>query len=356
MAVHFHPLKVKAVNRETEDCVSIVLDIPDELKETYQFEAGQNITIKHRQDGGDELRRSYSICTAPHEQQLKVAVKKVAGGSFSNYANTVLKAGDVLEVLPPTGRFTVKQTGTHFLAIAAGSGITPVIGNIKHILATQPKAVVYLVYASKTRQGIIFFEELEALKNVYLNRFSVVYVLSQEFTEVALNHGRINTEKLNLLQRIIPFAKINEAFICGPEQLIFEAAAFLEGAGIPKSNIHFELFNTPGVPQLNKAEKSASNVDTEASSIKINLDGRQFQFMLNEAGNSILDAALQAGADLPYACKGGVCSTCRAKLVSGEVAMDINYALEAEEVAAGFILTCQSHPKTKEVVIDFDVK
>lgn len=355
MAVHFHQLKVKEVKKETEDCVSITLDVPQELQEIFEYREGQNITVKH-EEAGEEIRRSYSICAAPYEKKIKVAVKKVTGGKFSSFANDVLQAGQELMVMPPTGKFNVKQQAGNFLVIAAGSGITPVLSIIKHILQTQPQSHATLLYGNKNRQSIIFFEELEGLKNIYMERFACHYILSRERTDVPLNYGRLGTEKLEAFSPLIKFKEITEAFICGPEEMIFSSAAFLEKTGMEKENIHFELFTTPGVLQKTKQAEVIEEDDAPKSKITIKLDGRSLDIFLGYKGSSILDAALQQGADLPFACKGGVCCTCRAKLVKGEVHMDVNYALEKEEVEAGFILTCQSHPLTEEVVIDFDVK
>lgn len=360
MAVHFHPLKIKDIKKETADCVSVSFEVPQDLRDEFLFREGQNITIKKFIDGQD-LRRSYSLCTAPHEQEIKVAIKKVDGGLFSGFANDGLKKGDVLEVLPPVGKFNAKlSTGRpgNYLAIAAGSGITPVISIIKHTLQTQEGSNFTLVYGNKSRSSIIFFEELEALKNKYIQRFNFINILSREKTEADINHGRIDTNKLKALQQQLSFKSFDNIYLCGPEQMIFGARDFFESLGIETHKIHFELFTTPGQP----LEKRISTViekttDTGSkSNITVKLDGRSFDFELGQNGEAILDAALKQGADLPYACKGGVCCTCRAKLVSGEVIMDANYALEAEEVAQGFILTCQSHPRSESVVVDFDVK
>lgn len=358
MAVHFHPLKIKNIKKETGECVSVSFDVPESLATEFLFKEGQNITIKAVVDG-TEIRRSYSLCTAPHEKEIKVAIKAVYGGAFSTFAQN-LKKGDVLEVLPPVGKFNARLSGQggNYLAIAAGSGITPVISIIKHTLQTQPGSNFTLIYGNKSRGSIIFFEELEALKNKFIQRFNFINVLSREKTDATINYGRIDTEKLNALQQLVDFKNFDSAYICGPEEMIFAAAAFLENTGLKKSNIHFELFTTPGQKNVIKQKATTENTTGGGpkSNITIKLDGRSFDFELNRSGESILDAALQQGADLPYACKGGVCCTCRAKLVSGEVEMDVNYALEAEEVERGFILTCQSHPRSEKVVVDFDVK
>lgn len=358
MAVHFHPLTVKKVNRETADCVSVSFQVPLELVTEFAYKEGQNITIKTNIDG-NEIRRSYSLCTAPYENEIRVAIKKVGGGLFSKFANDLLKPGDILEVLPPVGKFNArpgKNSAGRYLAIAAGSGITPVISIIKHTLQTEPASSFTLLFGNKSRSSIIFFEELEGMKNKYMQRFNLINILSQERTDADLNYGRINGEKLVALQPLINYKTFDSIYLCGPEALVFGASAFFEELGIEKERIHFELFTSPGQSQQKQQVAVAAADQTAGSHISIKLDGRQFDFVLGTNGPSILDAALQQGADLPYACKGGVCCTCRAKLVSGTVAMDVNYALEPEEVAQGYILTCQSHPTSESVVVDFDTR
>ncbi len=358
MAVHFHALKVKAITKETADCVSVSFNVPNELAADFVFTEGQNITLRTTING-EELRRSYSLCVAPHEKELKVAIKKVDTGLFSSYANDVLKVGDVLDVMPPTGRFTSKNKAGNYLAIAAGSGITPILSIIKHLLHTQRDSTFTLIYGNKSRSAIIFFEEIEALKNKFMQRFSCINILSRERTDAAINYGRIDAEKLLSLNKLLDFKSFDDAYLCGPEAMIFSSAAFLEKEGIAKANIHFELFTSSvnkGQKAVDKGQESKEIDNSPKSNVVIKLDGRTFEFALGYKADNILDAALAQGADLPYACKGGVCCTCRAKLIEGKVHMDVNYALEDEELAQGFILTCQSHPLTENVVVDFDVK
>ena len=358
MAVHFHLLKIKAVRKETPDCVSVLFDIPDDYRDDFIFEQGQNITIKKEIDG-EEIRRSYSICSAPFENELRVAIKKVDAGKFSSFANLVLKAGDVLEVLPPTGKFNTKlnpENKKQYLAFAAGSGITPVISIIKTTLQTEPGSSFTLVFGNRGRQSIIFFEELEGLKNKYLSRFNFINILSREKTDAPINFGRINDDKLTELKRLIDYKTIDEFFICGPEEMIFCVKDFLENLDIDKKKIHFELFTTPGQKKLTDDRKQMTESTGPKSRITVKLDGRSFDFELGFDNDSILDAALKQGADLPFACKGGVCCTCKARLLEGQVEMDVNWGLEQEEVEQGFILTCQSHPTTEKVVVDFDIK
>ena len=358
MAIHFHKLTVKEIKKQTPDCVSVSFDIPKELHTDFAFAQGQNITLKKMIDG-EEVRRSYSICTAPFENELTVAVKKVDGGKFSSYANDVLKSGDEIEVLPPTGKFnTVLNPANkkNYVAFAAGSGITPVISIIKTTLQKEPQSNFTLVFANRNRASIIFFEELEGLKNKYLQRFNFINLLTRERTDADIFFGRIDNEKLNQLNKLIDYNKQDEFFICGPEEMIFCVKDFLEAKSIDKKKIHFELFTTPG------ADKQKSNaVKKEAagkikSTVQIKLDGRTVEFPMGFESSSILDEALKQGADLPFACKGGVCCTCKAKLLEGKVEMDVHWGLEEEEIKQGFILTCQSHPVTEKVVIDFDVR
>ncbi len=334
MAVHFHKLKVKEVKAETPECVSIAFEIPGNLKDEFLFEQGQNITIK-KEINGEELRRSYSICSAPYENELRVAVKLVEGGMFSAFANSTLKAGDELDVLPPTGKFNCKLLHTnqkHYVAFAAGSGITPVISIIKTTLQTEPASRFTLIFGNRGRSTIIFFEELEGLKNKFLNRFNFINILSREKTDAPINFGRINFEKLTALNKLIDYKNTDEFFICGPQEMIFCVKEFLEASGIDKKKIHFELFTTPGQKQATAAShESLPITNSPVSKITVKLDGRSFDFDLGHTGESILDAALKQGADLPFACKGGVCCTCKAKLIKGEVEMEVNWGLEQEE-------------------------
>ena len=359
MSIHFHKLKIKDIRRETNDCVSISFEIPPNLKDSFSFQHGQNITIK-KEINGEEARRSYSICSSPYENELRVAVKKVEGGAFSTLANSFLKTGDELEILPPTGKFNTTLDQKHkknYLAFAAGSGITPVISIIKTTLQTETASSFTLVYGNRSRASIIFFEELEGLKNKYMNRFNLVHVLSRERTDAPINYGRIDIEKLNELSRMLNYSSFDEIFICGPETMIFSVKELLEQKDIDKKKIHFELFTTPGQQQAKgNKQQIPENTGTLKSKITVKLDGRTFDFDLGFDDDAILDAALKQGADLPYACRGGVCCTCKARLLEGEVAMDVHWGLEEEEIQQGYILTCQSHPKTGKVVVDFDVK
>ncbi len=358
MAVHFHSLRIKQVKKETADCVSISFEVPDNLKPAFEFTQGQNITLKTTIDG-EELRRSYSICSAPYENELKVAVKKVAGGKFSTYANEILSAGMQMDVLSPTGKFyTVlhPQNKKSYVAFAAGSGITPVLSIIKTALSQEPASVFTLVYCNKNRQSIIFFEELEALKNKYMHRFQFIPLLSRETTDNPAMTGRIDKNKLTTLGKLIDYNNTDEFFICGPEEMIFCVKDFLEQCGIEKKKIHFELFATTRITKQYASEDKISNPGQTKSSIQLHADGHTMNFVMDFNGYTILDAAIQLGAELPFACKGGMCCTCKAKLLEGKVRMHVHWGLEDEEVEKGYILTCQSHPLTEKVVVDFDAR
>lgn len=357
MAIHFHPLRITEVRKETNDCVSIAFDVPEELQQTFQFSQGQNLTVK-TSINGEEIRRSYSICSCPLDKELRIAVKKVPGGLFSGWANQHLKEGETLEVMPPTGKFFTPlnaEQSKNYLAVAAGSGITPVLSIIKTTLLTEPLSNFTLIYGNRNRGSIIFREELEALKNRFINRLSIIHVLSRETMDTPVNSGRIDSEKiLQLKDRLVNFNEIDEAFLCGPEAMIRSVSATLEDLGMPKNKIHFELFHAPGMAasQQQKVEKLSET--GPISKVTVKLDGVAFSFDLAYEAQSILDAALANGADLPFACKGGVCATCKAKITEGEVTMNTNYALEQDELDAGFVLTCQAHPRTEKVTIDFD--
>ena len=362
---HFQKLVVEDIRRETADCVSIAFSVPPGLKEAFRYRQGQNITVRIH-IGGEEVRRSYSICSSPLEEELRIAVKRVPGGLFSTFANEQLQTGQELEVLPPTGKFYTELKGgnrKNYLAFAAGSGITPVISLIKTTLAVEPESHFTLVYGNRHRPSIIFREQLEALKNRYVNRLALHHVLSREQMDIPLNQGRIDAEKCaEFCPRLIDLSTVDEVFLCGPQEMIFTVSEWLQQQGIAKKTIHFELFhpleNTAGgaVGTGNRKYTAAADAAVGVSEVTVRLDGISHVFNLAFDGDSVLNAALMEGVDLPFACKGGVCCTCRAKLLEGQVEMDVNYALEADELEAGFILTCQSHPRSEKVVIDFDSK
>jgi ring-1,2-phenylacetyl-CoA epoxidase subunit PaaE len=359
MSIHFHRLSVKEVKKETADCVSVLFEVPNSLQSNFQFTQGQSLTMR-TMINGEEIRRTYSICASPFDKQLKVAIKKVETGLFSSFANDQLRNGDVLEVMEPVGKFYTpldKHLAKHYVAFAAGSGITPVLSIIKTTLAVEPNSYFTLVYGNKTRSSVIFFEELEGLKNKYINRFNLIHILSREKTDTALHFGRIDTDKLSSLSKLINYKTTDEFFICGPEEMIFCVKNFLEATDIDRKKIHFELFTTPGVKKFETKNTKSEDITGPQSSVTIKLDGRSFDVAIPlNSSLSILDAAMKQGADVPYACKGGVCCTCKAKLLEGDVHMEVHWGLEEEEIKQGFILTCQAQPKTEKVIVDFDIK
>ncbi len=353
MTPKFHPLKVAEVRRETADAVSLRFDIPADLAEDYRFVQGQHLTLKATV-GGEELRRSYSICAGVDDCELRVAIKKIAGGRFSAWANDAVKAGDTFEVMTPQGRFhTPLDAGhaKHYVAFSAGSGITPVLSLIKTTLKAEPASRFTLVYGNRRQSSAMFAEALEDLKNRYLSRFTLYNLFSREEQEVALFNGRLDGDKVRqFLDTLIPPDTIDEAFICGPGEMIDGVEAALRGAGMAADHVHFERFGVPDAAPVHHAEAD----DAPQATIAIVADGlrREMEFRANDP--SILDVALRAGMDLPYSCKGGVCCTCRAKVLEGKVRMDKNYTLEQADVDAGYVLTCQAHPMTERVVISFD--
>ena len=354
----FHSLEVEEIRKETVDTVSVVLSVPEELKETFRFKAGQYLTLRTTLND-EEVRRSYSICSAPEDGELRVAIKQVEEGRFSTFANEVLKEGDFLDAMPPMGNFCVSngEEGRNYAFFAAGSGITPVLSIIKDVLSSTTSNQVMLFYGNRGFDSIIFREELEGLKNSYLDRFQLVHVLSRESLGSVLNSCRINSEKCDLWAKtILDVSLYNEYFVCGPEEMIKSVSGWLESKGVEKPAVHFELFTSPVGPLKSKpkAVETTPGGDQPMSNVDVVIDGDTVNFDLAYAGESILDAAHKVGGDLPFACKGGVCCTCRAKVLEGEAEMDINFALSDEEVSNGFILTCQAHPKTERLVVTFD--
>jgi ring-1,2-phenylacetyl-CoA epoxidase subunit PaaE len=350
----FYALKIKEIKKETADCVSVLFDIPEHLAPNFTFKQGQYLTLKTTVDG-EEIRRSYSICSAPFENELRIAIKHVEGGIFSTYANKKLKKGDTLEVSKPDGRFNTLlnfNNKKHYVLIAAGSGITPILSILKSILKEEPQSEVTLIYGNKNAASVIFREEIEGLKNKNMQRLRVFHVLSRERVDSELLHGRINAAKMkDFIGKVPEILRGFEYLLCGPEDMINEVREVLNSFKIDKKNIHFELFGT----NKTKHEKTVISTEKIVSTATIKLDGISFDVPIHE-GEAVLDAALRVGADLPFACKGGVCCTCRAKITEGVVEMEVNYALDHEEVERGYILTCQAIPKTARLVIDFDVK
>lgn len=354
----FYPLLVSDIRHETNDCVSVALKPTADHQVHFKFTQGQYLTLRTQIDG-QEVRRSYSLCSSPFESELRVAIKKVPGGLFSSYAHEQLHVGDTLESLPPDGRFFTSlapQQAKHYVAFAAGSGITPVMSILKAILAVEPQSVFTLFYGNKTTDNIIFHEELEALKNRFLGRLSLHYILSRERLDSDLFSGRIDASKCAAFCKLLfDPQQADEFFLCGPEEMIHEVKDTLLAQGVDRKRIHLELFGSGAALAEARRRRASADIPDVLTTVQVKLDGKTVSFDLHTRTETLLDAALRNGADLPYACKGGVCCTCRAKLLEGQVDMDVNYALEPEEVEAGFILTCQSHPRTDRIVVDFDV-
>jgi len=349
----FHALRVKDIKKETADTVSIAMNIPDQLKKVFAYKQGQYVTLK-KNIAGEEIRRSYSLCSSPAvDEEWRIAVKKVENGKFSIFANEVLRAGDVLEIMPPMGNFfseVMEGQKKNYIAFAAGSGITPIISIVKTVLSVESKSTFNLYYGNRNFDSIIFKDELRALKEKYKDRFYLHFVLSRDETNGDFQ-GRINADKLGEFgQRNSDFYKADEYFICGPEDMIFGLKDKLIANDVASGKIHFELFNTP-VTLKNDNDEAAIEVDSEVTVI---IDGEDFTYDLSTSGDSILDASMENGADVPFSCKGAVCCTCRAKIIEGSVKMNLNYALTDQEVAEGYVLTCQSHPTSEKVIIDYD--
>lgn len=355
MSIEFYKLKVKEVRRETPECVSIAFEIPEEHKEIFKFEHGQYITIR-KEFKGEEIRRSYSLCTSPLDNDFRVAVKQMYDGIFSSYANSELKAGEILEVMPPLGKFTAPIDADHevnYIGFAAGSGITPIMSILKTVLQLETKSTFTLFYGNKNVETVIFRQELEALKNQFMGRFSIHYILSREAIGSPLFKGHITGEKCReYAKNLFDPKTVGDIFICGPESMLIDLKDTLMDMGVSDRKIHFELFITSGIAKKKHDEQI---IETDVlSEVTIIIDGDEFNFNLKTTDVNILDAALKNGANLPFACKGGVCCTCRAKVLEGKVDMEVNYSLEPDELEQGYILTCQSHPLTKKVVITFD--
>jgi ring-1,2-phenylacetyl-CoA epoxidase subunit PaaE len=355
-AGRFYPLKVRSVRHDTRDSILVVLDVPPELRDKFQFIQGQYLTFRAEIEG-QEIRRSYSICSAVQDGVLRVGIKRAARGLFSNWAVENLKSGDVLQVMPPEGRFYVKLCPTHekhYVAIAAGSGITPVFSIVKTTLLAEPKSRFTLFYGNRASSTIMLREELAELKDVFLDRFSLIHVMTREHQDLDLLNGRITGQKCELLlKHFCGETEIDTVFLCGPQELTDELFSTLRRLGFPDSRTKIELFSAT-TPEGQGKLKAAGATGTAECHVTIRVDGGRHMFSLQKGTESILDAALHRGIDLRHSCKSGVCATCRAKLVDGQVDMDANYALEDYEIARGFILTCQSYPVTDQVTVDFD--
>ncbi|MFG6440399.1 1,2-phenylacetyl-CoA epoxidase subunit PaaE [Roseateles sp. LKC17W] len=351
MALHFHPLRVTSVERDTDDAVVVGFDTP---AEGFGFEPGQYLTLRATL-GGQELRRSYSICS---DRALKVGIRRVDGGVFSTWVHEQLRVGDVIESYPPQGRFVLPPApgaGRHVLFIAGGSGITPMLGLISAMLAREPASRATLIYANRRTASTMFKEELEDLKNRYLTRLSLHLVFSRESVDAPLYAGRLDAGKLSaFLAGPVPAASVDAVFVCGPFEMNEQAEAALRGHGVPAERIHVERFGTPQSVSGQPAPHETRPGDAAEARVTVIRDGIAREIAFRAGDPSLLDAAAREGMDVPFSCKSGVCSTCRCKLMQGQVRMDRNFALDKDEVAAGFILSCQAHPLTEQVVISFD--
>lgn len=355
MSTLFYPLTVRSVQPDTAEAAIVNLEVPDNLREQFAFTQGQYLTLRAEVDGQD-LRRSYSICSGVDDGQLRVGVRRVDGGAFSNWVHAQLKAGDQIQVMPPQGRFFIPvepAAQRQYLAIAGGSGITPILSIIKTVLAREPGSCVTLLYGNRSLQSTMFKEELDDLKNRYLTRLVLHHVFSREETEAPLNMGRMNQAKVTqLLQTVAPVQALDAVFVCGPYQMNDEAEAALLAAGVPQERIHIERFGI--LPSTGGRAPARHVQEVQAAQITLIRDGLTRSFPFKSAHGNLLQAAEAAGLEVPYSCTSGVCGTCRAKCLEGEVAMERNFALNAQEVAQGFVLTCQCHPLSSNVVLSFD--
>jgi ring-1,2-phenylacetyl-CoA epoxidase subunit PaaE len=368
----FHPLRVASVEPVTDDSVAITFEVPEELRDDYAFTHGQHLTIRTAL-AGDDVRRSYSICSPAGSGVLRVAVKRLPGGAFSSHALDVLRPGDVLEVMTPSGRFFTEldpANRKHYVCVAAGSGITPVLSIVATTLAVEPHSSVTLVYANRTSRSVMFLEEVEDLKDAHPDRFQLIHVLSREPQEVELFSGRLDVARMGrILEGVVPVDTVDEWFLCGPHAMVADLRKLLVSEGVPKKAVHAEIFHVEPSGRVPRAARTAGagaasgpggrarsgeQAESPGAHVTVTLDGRTSSFTLAPDGPAVLDAALTVRADAPFACKGGVCGTCRAKVLEGSVEMDTNWALEPDEVEKGYVLTCQSHPTSDTLVLDYD--
>lgn len=348
----FIPLTIKSIQPQTEQAICIAFDLAPEQLDAFQYQPGQHLTIRHLSDDG-ELRRCYSICSDTQED-MSIAIKKIDQGQFSIWANDHLKAGDVLEVMPPQGVFfqkAAKAGGQHYLGFAAGSGITPILSIVKSVLNRQSEATFTLVYGNRSWKQTMFSEQIMDLKDRFKERLQLVNIFSRELNDSEIFNGRINADKLQqLFQANLISAEADHCFACGPEEMMTAVETVLPTWGIQRSKIHNERFNTGTAPRATAQQMESRSEER----VNIILDGRELIVEVSKQDDSILDAALRAGADLPYACKGGVCATCKCKVLEGQVEMAVNYSLEEDEIQKGYVLSCQARPTTANVRLSFD--
>lgn len=347
----FKKLIIKDIKRETSDTVSIAFEIPTDLKSDFTYQSGQYITVKKNVEGED-IRRAYSLCSSPSEEEFRIGVKKVANGKMSTFLNDGLNVGDELEVMKPSGNFVVRDSDSNIVAFAAGSGITPILSMVKSVLKSTGNFTLF--YGNKTSDDTIFKNELDDLKKVYPDNFKLHYIYSRENIGDNIYEGRIDKEKCTLMMKEnSELLKSDGFYMCGPEEMISDVSSSLKELGVNDTEIHFELFTVP--IQKEDVVKNLSSDFSGDSQVTVIMDGDEFEFELSSEGDFILDAAMDAGADAPFSCKGAVCCTCKAQVIEGKVTMELNYSLSDAEVEDGYILTCQSHPASKKLVIDYDV-
>lgn len=355
----FHELAIAEIDRQTPESVALGFDVPEALRETFAFQPGQYLTLSTEIDG-EEVRRSYSICSAPGEARLRVGVKRVADGRFSRFVNEHLGVGDTIRVMPPEGRFTPKLGGgarQDYVLIAAGSGITPMLSIAKTVLGHEPRSTITLVYGNRSTDTIMFHEEIEDLKDRYLGRFSLIHVLSREKQDFDLFNGRIDGDRIAEMveRRLIDVDGADGVFLCGPGEMIDDVSGRLKALGVPTDKVRFERFTPAGDAAPRRApSQQARDAAEKGVAVEILLDGVRRTFSVGTAEESVLDAAHRAGIELPYSCAGGMCCTCRCRVVEGTAEMAVNYSLEPWEIEAGFTLACQSRPTSERLVLDFD--
>ncbi|HEU4598307.1 MAG TPA: 1,2-phenylacetyl-CoA epoxidase subunit PaaE [Solirubrobacterales bacterium] len=352
----FHPLRVSEVERLTDDSVAVTLAIPAELREAFRHTPGQHVAVRRTGANGEEIRRTYSICAPAGSGQVRIAVKRLPGGAFSTWANEGLRPGEKLAVSPPVGTFTLPLgpgRSRRLVAISAGSGITPVVSLAATVLEREPESQFALIYGNRTSATTMFLEELQDLKDRYPERFELFSVFSREPQAVELFSGRLDRERLErLLDAFFPVDEVDQWLLCGPLGLIENARGLLVARGVDPDRVHREIFFA-AAPTV-AAAVAESDAGEDVASVRIRLDGREATLPVARGGAPILDTVLRSRADAPYACRGGVCGTCRARVLEGEVRMDAQYALEPGEVERGYVLACQAHPVSKRVFLDFD--
>jgi ring-1,2-phenylacetyl-CoA epoxidase subunit PaaE len=357
MSASFHRLQIADIVQETADARSLRFALPDELADTFRFRAGQHLTLK-AEIGGEDVRRNYSLCVAPSEGQLKVTVKRIAGGRFSSWANEALKEGDTLEVMPPHGSFTHEfraDASNHYVGFAGGSGITPVISILKTALIEEPGSRFTLFYGNRDSSSVIFLEELSALKNRYMGRLQVHHFLAEEMEDIALFNGMLDRAKCgDILSSLVDPAEVAAFFICGPGPMMDAAEEALCHSSVPRGRIHIERFTADRPPEALAAQLQQMSQGAQGLTMMVTLDGRTRRVPFSASAGNILDSAREAGLPAPFACKAGVCATCRARVVTGEVDMAARYGLTDDEIASGYVLTCQSVPKGDGVELNYD--